>query len=525
MITKENQVATIPADLWYLCLDYSQAEALSEARYLQMQDALKGSHSGVGSQRVLINGHIYLAILAIDVSPWAKTRFTHMMLDFHTRDRVAFVRLPPSLLSIMMDKQEELKEKISRSGKSFVSAHEIDEREVDWEPEKIEDIAPPVLEDEKSSAPRSASKQHTGGGMPSSAHTKKRSLLERYYTARRLRAENSLAQLRRLGATSQELRTATVVERAMLLAAQRTRYYEFAPSALALVSHLMQDGEKGSETHIAQLPEMHVFVRFAGAIDLGVYAPVQGLFFADPLRSFMDLVAQDASVRPVFSADLERRQEAGGLPRTLTLLREDGEIILAILYDAARGLWHLSDLHVCPDHACVKTQEKPAIWQPCSSCQKFLDYFSRWLPIALLALAGEFASEPEPVLREQEEEITYKQQRPGSGRYDEKRQRTRWQIVTFDASVRRRQPARHDVPERDEATRSTWLDLAVEKGTVLYVNRRIGQTTRKLDPKRNARWKYAREVTVKAHPRRVPMSVERLSRLITRVVSSREEKE
>lgn len=514
-VTIEPPFQSVPLDLWYLCLDYSQVHDLSEARYLQLQAALKASRSGLGAQRVLIAEHVYLVVLGIDVSGWAKKRFTRLMLDLYQHDRTEFVRLPQAILSAMLFYQQEL----VVQAQPFVEAHAVSEVDVvDAEAGQIERIAPPVLEDERSLASAVTSKRNTGGGMPSS----KKLLLERYYTSRRLRAEVALAGLKHLGAGPAEMRKAAVVERAIVLASQLARYYEFAPSALALVAHLMmQDGEKGSGTRIATLPETHVFMRFTSPIGAGDDAPIHGLFFAEPLRAFKELAARDASTRSVFAADLTREQE-GALLWSCSLLRENGSTLLSIQYDATRGLWHLPELHHCPADACVSLPDAPGVRQVCASCQKLLDYFSRWIPIALLAVAGEFASEPEPVLAEVEEEIAYKEQRPGSGRYDEKRVRVKWQVVTFDASLRKRQPVRAEVSERDEPDGPTWLDLAIEKGTVLYVNRRIGQKTRKLDPERNARWKYAREVPVKAHQKRIPMSVERLARLVTRVVASRE---
>ena len=217
------------------------------------------------------------------------------------------------------------------------------------------------------------------------------------------------------------------------------------------------------------------------------------------------------------------------VPWTLSLLGEDGVTVFQMLYDVTARRWRFSETHVCPARACTKHEEAGVtIWQHCEGCRRALAYFGRWMAVALLMMAGEFAASEEPVMREVREEICYKEQRAGSGKYEEKRLRVGWRVVTFDVSVQRRKAAgriEEEAPHaQKEAKGPSWLEVAVEKGTVVYVHRRFGKSTRRLDPARNTRWKYAREVPVKAYQKRVPMSVERLSKLIVRVVASTEEK-
>lgn len=518
----EPPFASIPLDLWVLCLDYGEARVLSETRYTETSQAVRASVSGMGSQRVLIGGRFYLAVLTTDAPTWAKRRFTRWMLDLHQRDGAPFVKLPDGLLAHMLPRQAELMARVNQQ-ETFAesSMASILDEEV-WGEVPIEHVAPPALDEPVADSRKSAQR-----GAPVTRKT--RSLLAGYYTARRLRFERGYAELAKLGAGSAEMRTAAAVERSILLAVGRARYYLFEDSALALVARLMMEPQGRSGTHIREMPQMHLFARFASPIQPEDYEPVWGLFFADPASAFRALVAQDTSARALFTDQLYRPGEA--LPWTLSLLGANGDTIVNLLYDTESSAWCLPEAHVCPAGACTLTPTPAqvtgvpgaaAVWSVCPGCAALRDYFARWVPIALLAVAGEFATTEEPVLREQSEEVVYKEKRPGSGKYDEKRVRVGWQVLTFDAvAVRRRAP--DDAAGPDAAEKPSWLDLAIERGAVLYVRRSFGKSTRRLDPTRNARWKYAREVPVRGYSKRVPMSVERLSHTITRVVASGEE--
>jgi hypothetical protein len=213
----------------------------------------------------------------------------------------------------------------------------------------------------------------------------------------------------------------------------------------------------------------------------------------------------------------------------LNILAEDGGTIMNLIYDQSVTAWRVPEIRHCPTGQCKQLMTPEEMhdrgvftnWELCDGCQQIATYFSRWFPIALLAIAGEFAEEAEPVEREITETIIRKEKRPNSGKYDEHTEEVHFKIVTFDASVKRKAVIEPD-REPHEAGPS-WLDLAIEQNSVVYVKRGFGKTTRHLNPTKNPRWKFERDVPVRAYQKRVPMTVANLQKVITRVVASKYE--
>jgi hypothetical protein len=67
------------------------------------------------------------------------------------------------------------------------------------------------------------------------------------------------------------------------------------------------------------------------------------------------------------------------------------------------------------------------------------------------------------------------------------------------------------------------MELALKEGALVHVKKGFGKSTRQLDPARNARWKAKRTIDVRSYEKRVPMRVENLQKLVTRVVASKYE--
>jgi hypothetical protein len=350
-----------------------------------------------------------------------------------------------------------------------------------------------------------------------------RPFLERFYLQRRLKAEHLVAGMAERGITGQTKRLTLATEDALVLSATMGRKYHLTPSALAMISALM---EHTQGTTVKTLPEQSIILKFETTpIDLEVYPPVAGLFFASPLQAYQAWEAKNHSGLFTFPKQAESIW-------VLSILKEDGDTLLNLLYDCERHAWKVPEHRACPDSACkqiMSVEEQVqrgafTIWQLCPKCETIARYFARWLPIALLAIAGEFAEEAEPIMREITETITRKEKIPGKGKYKEKKEEARFKIVTFDASVKRAAPSvlkNGETPE--ESASPSWLDLAIEEGTVVYVKRGFGKSTRNLDPLRNPRWKEKRTVPVRSYEKRIPMTVANLQRVITRVVASKYE--
>ncbi len=363
---------------------------------------------------------------------------------------------------------------------------------------------------------------------------KVRPLLEGYYLQQRLVCERYSVKVRRSsvvgGGEASLARRQLFTEEALLASVEVARKYHFADSAQALLAALMA---RIDSTAIASLPESSLFIECATPIDLGIYRPVAGLFFVSPVQAYQQY-GQVIGRNP-FAALAAQASHI----RVLSLLKADGALLLNLLYDARARAWKLPDMFTCPAGACravltpeeMVQQQAFTRWQLCPQCAALLHFFSRWFPLALLAIAGEFADRAEPeaeAAAEITETISRKKQKPGSSKYEEIREQVRLRVISFDACVKPAQAGRSASSEAVEAPDEepggpSWLDLAIEAGTVVYVRRSFGKSTRRLDPARNPRWKEKREVQVKGHDRRIPMTVANLQRTITRVVASKYE--
>ena len=138
-----------------------------------------------------------------------------------------------------------------------------------------------------------------------------------------------------------------------------------------------------------------------------------------------------------------------------------------------------------------------------------LTYFSRWLSIALLMIEGAFVEEQDQDMRKEEVEemTTYKEKRPGTGKYDEKRQKSLWRIVSFDASVKKPNSSSMERSVKGEEGPS-WVELGIVAGTLFKMDITLGRVTRHLVPGPNKPWKTEQVVKVEPHPTKVIVTLE-----------------
>jgi hypothetical protein len=203
-----------------------------------------------------------------------------------------------------------------------------------------------------------------------------------------------------------------------------------------------------------------------------------------------------------------------------------GKHPLSYAYHAERGLWTLNIGQLCPAKQCEMTGKDSDGWPGwyiCPECRPAFDHWTAWLPIALMAINGDFAETEE---HQERQTLTTHEKRKirrpgGAGGYTEKTLTHHWQIVTFDLSVKP-QPQPAESGAHDEPLHPTWLEKAIADETVVYVAKHIQETQRTF---RHERYKNMRGKTieVRAYDKRVPMSVAHLKQTIYRTIASKAE--
>ena len=209
---------------------------------------------------------------------------------------------------------------------------------------------------------------------------------------------------------------------------------------------------------------------------------------------------------------------------TANLLTEVGGTVLNLIYDASVQRWRVPEVRICLTGECVQTMSPEEMaargewtnWQLCETCQSLLDFFSSWIPVALLMIEGAFVEEQEPREEQVREEVTtYKEKRPGTGKYDEKRQKSLWRIVSFDASVKK--PHSSSMERSVKGEEPSWVELGIARGTLFKMDITLGRVIRHLVPGPNKPWKTEQEVKVEPHPTKVVVTLETLQKRVQKV--------
>jgi hypothetical protein len=496
---------------------YEKAPAYIRARavWKLLYDQVMGKGGYLSIRTMMTYGHAYSTAYGENVPRERQLQAFHIMDRYRQEHGFTFVQLPEESIDGLFKIREEAMTRpattlhVTPGGDvgALYESHEPRVRAVDDTGQRPVPIDPPF-----ESIPLYYEKQ-----VQESKVKKSRPFLERFYLDRRLMLEQIVTTLQREGRDS---RPTILTEQAVILAAQRSRKYLLTDSALRMIATLM---EHANGMQIRQLPDTHIFLELASPIDQGYYEPIHGMFFQSLYLTLEGVHEQTKLTIPPFAPFGKRAEQIW----TLSLLNESGGEIITIDYEQGEyKSWRLAEMHECPQNLCRQIATPQEMferwmftnWQACPKCEAFATYFSRWFPIALLAIAGEFAEEAEPVEREVTETIIRKEKRPNSGKYDEHREEVSFRIITFDASVKRKPTSLAAV---EPSAGPSWLDLAIEQGTIVYVKRGFGKSTRHLDPARNPRWKMKRDVSVRAYQKRIPMTVANLQKVITRVVASK----
>ena len=111
---------------------------------------------------------------------------------------------------------------------------------------------------------------------------------------------------------------------------------------------------------------------------------------------------------------------------------------------------------------------------------------------------------------------------PKSQKYEELPVEHEYYIVSFDASMRKRNLAQASPQRRESEQYDSWLAAMrqIDPESIVYVKHDFRQTIRRLDPARNPRWKQKQTVMVKPYSKRLPMKVINLQRRMTHVIAS-----
>jgi hypothetical protein len=390
---------------------------------------------------------------------------------------------------------------------------------------------------------------------------KTKPLIEKYLTYLRTSEERALARIKgdpRLTPGNYDLNMAFfraygITYKRMTEQAQK---YQLAASAQAMINAirprpLLQEWETSIavltdiadhkreldpdiDTPILHLPSSPIWLELEEPIPTNT-GEIVGMYFTSADRAVEQLLKE-----PQTPGMAEALQKAGRKPDqsyrwTLNFINADGTPTSHYEYHEDPRAWSIiPNAEPCPTDECIideevndYTGERHTYVIPCDFCATILAYWRSWFVTALLVIQGEFAATEDRVWPTRREETTRKVKRAHSNKYDEIPIRHDYYLVSFDASVKKRTPAKPEESdqEREKTQRGSWVAAAqeIDPESIVFVRHDFGRSQRRLDPEHNSRWKQKQTIDVKAHARSVPMKVNSLQKRIVRVIASKYE--
>lgn len=328
------------------------------------------------------------------------------------------------------------------------------------------------------------------------------------YIAQTLAVMNAgIAQAR----TAEERKTERLHSNILLWEIDSAQKYILVPSAQAIIARLKPDKGEG---HIATLPGTGVWMAIDKPERTNVYfssIPLAASSYAECHKNVtLDAPMANLATSPwLWTLDVSWRDRPP----------------VSYVYHANRGQWTFNASHKCPTGRCEFTgqaADKWTGWYMCEVCRQDYDYWTNWFPVALMAVQGDFAETEE---RQAPATITTHEKRPYTrpdGKREVKTMTHIWHIVTFDVSVKSH-PAPTPEIQAHEIVHPTWLERAIEDETVLYVAKHIEQTQRTFHHERYINMR-GKTIDVRAHDKRIPMSVLHLKQTLYHTIASKEEK-
>lgn len=350
-------------------------------------------------------------------------------------------------------------------------------------------------------------------------------LIERYYVACRVGYEQSEHNLFSSDDILSAGRSSFYLARdAMLTALDRAKKYILDETAIRTIEAVMPDSNKSAAIPLALL-EGHRWIELGIPLDLTLrdrsgheiaFEDVAAIWVMDP--------AQEKSTRSDPFLDFTGKMIA------VSLIDTTGVTALGLVYWKNTQSWVLPTNYPCELNLCKCVQgsaDQPSYQQPCQAHQTLINFFSNFLVTTLLAARGDFAMEEEPEPLPSVEQQAVRKERVAKGKFKERQVRHTFTRITFNITRKRSKTASgQGQQERAERAGPTWLEKAKEEGTVFYWQRLVAHPNgRTLDPEHNPRWKYARTVPVRTHPKRIPMSTKRLKNTITKLIATRDPQE
>jgi hypothetical protein len=317
--------------------------------------------------------------------------------------------------------------------------------------------------------------------------------------------EQSFARSIAQAETPEERRVKQLDRKVMLWEVEIARKYKLTPSALAMIARL----KPSQSSIIEELPGTGVWMRLDDEKDTNVYFSSVPLAYS-AYRNLHPEVRLSAAQRKV----AERNQW------DLEIMALNSHVLL-YLYDANRQRWTLSNAHICYAQRCERISTDPAdgfpFWYICDECMPTFQYWTSWLPVALMAINGNFAEREErqepAIFRERETRTKRTERGPKEVTVTHE-----YQIITFDISVKK-SVTPLEGEERGEPEHPTWLERGLHDETILYVDKHIASTTRTFRHQRYVNMR-GKTIDVAAYDKRVPMSLKRLQTTIYQAIAS-----
>jgi hypothetical protein len=282
--------------------------------------------------------------------------------------------------------------------------------------------------------------------------------------------------------------------------------YLLKPSALAMIMRLMPEH---SQAMLTSLPGTGIWMMLDDPTSTNVY------FSSMPHATFSYLESHPRARMPRRLVGIADRPWLWDFE-----VMAIGHHPLSYLYDADRQRWTLNNIDVCPVRRCEQLgmdQWRWPNWYICDVCRPAFEYWTSWLPVALMAVNLDFAETEERPKRATFIERETRKKRAEKG-YQEVSVTHMYQIVTFDISVKTQiPPIQH--PSSNELVHPTWLEQAIHDETVLYVDKHIEQTQRTFKHERYINMR-GKTIDVRPYDKRIPMSVKRLKHTIYQAVAS-----
>lgn len=508
---------------WYVALQFEEeadaaaARAVIRAKGQQIGGSFTVTH-------VLIYNHFLVIVLFYNIPPvTVQLRMVAICKTFGA----PFVEISETIIADIHSRRMGRLDKLKPISATHLGYHGHDLEVIEHDPADNPPprviaeprILDPLLIQEPREKP-SASRAKAPGAAPGS---RQKLLIERFYVSCRVTYEqNERGMLAALSTADPPISVSSLrlAQHMLLSALDTSKKYLLDETAIRIIRAIMPEPKRPAI--FPYDPLTHLWIELGTLMDMTV----------------RDSAGQEVGIQQIAAfwvmdtADYAR----SALPRALSftknmiavsLVDASGTAILGLVYWKDTRTWAFPPSHECEFGLCEKVggnaPDQPSYYRPCPMHQAAIAFLSNFLATTLLAARGDFALEEEPEPLPQIEQTATRKERAVKGKYKERRVSHTFTRLTFDITKKKSKTSSQEKQERTERSGPTWLERAKEEGTVFYWQRPVSYPNgRTLDPERNSRWRYARTVPVRTHPKRIPMSTKRLKNTITKLIATRD---